>query len=131
MGLILIGKHSRHLSISYDQAAALETILGLILDRSIDVAKGDEEECKVRAGALREGFDGLRLVGNDDEQRGYEFLVIQGMALKEVASRYGRFRELHPEPRQDMVRNLDDEWKSLILRFIDFLENCGGILEVQ
>jgi hypothetical protein len=132
LGITFKGKNGTQKFLSPGQGMAFEAVLSELLGRTVSLEVSPESECKIWASTLRNNLTRIRLLKDDSEETGYEALVIEGSNLEHVASTHYYSTNLNLAVSQKTARPkpLDEEWKYVISDFAEFLDTCGGIVEV-
>ncbi len=126
MGYDFIGRNGRRINLGYSHTNAFGAVLTEILDREVYLGTASDEECKIWAKALRENIGKLRFI----KGRRSSFLLLQGVDVKRMFSgNHYRIEALEFEPSWEIAKELDTDWKELVLEVINFLDTCGGIVE--
>lgn len=138
MSYFFVGKNAKvRLNLGSSHVIALKAVLAELMGREADILHpATEQQCKIWADTLRNNRDRIKLIEGVNMKAGrngreYGFLVVQGTDINRAftSGHYHQF-VIDFEPSWELAKDLNGTWKFVVDDFINFLDSCGGILEV-
>ena len=95
-----------------------------------------EHQCEMWAKSLKDNLDRIKLIEGVNKKLGlsgrkYGFLVVKGTDIRrQFETGYYKHDFIDFEPSWELAKDLNGSWKFVVDDFINFLDSCGGIVEV-